>query len=186
MPDEISIARQEEADREYLRACREHGIEPDLPRYRSEISVMDAEALARFAESVDGASHNGQPLIVPRAPEPLKDLTPEAEGAGKLLDLLMPPAKSDPARFVAAAGRRMLVVAWLLGRRRESLADLGRALNISRASLSAYARRMEDALGVHGRGQKSATTPAMYAANARKSWKLRKLNTAMAEAASPQ
>jgi DNA-binding transcriptional regulator GbsR (MarR family) len=75
-----------------------------------------------------------------------------------------------------------LCLAWLLGRRPEPLAELARQLGISRASLSTHVRRIEDLTGLHGRGQKGASTRATYANNARKSWKLRKLNTLMTDA----
>ena len=83
---------------------------------------------------------------------------------------------------VQTAGRRVLVLSWMFGRRGEPLAEMARQLNISRASLSTYARQLEDATGLHSRGQKSSRTRAAYAASATRSWKLRRLNTAMAHA----
>lgn len=186
MPDEKSIARQEEADREYLRACREHGVEPVLPNYRGEGTPDDIIEL--HANQQDAASRNGSPYLIHREePQPLPELSPEAEGAQVLLDhLLAGCLDAKPSTFVQSAGRRLLVLSWLLGRRREPLAELGRALNCSRASLSTMARKLENRLGIHGRGQKRSETVATYADNARKSWKLRRLNAALAEAAAEQ
>ena len=77
---------------------------------------------------------------------------------------------------VQTAGRRVLVLSWMLGPRGEPLAEMARKLNISRLSLSTYARQLEDVTGLHSR------TRAAYAASATRSWKLRRLNTAMADA----
>jgi len=48
--------------------------------------------------------------------------------------------------------------------------------------LPQFCHNLVDVTGVRGRGQKGASTRATYAANARKSWKLRKLNTLMTDA----
>jgi hypothetical protein len=175
-----SAAKQFAKDKEYLRACAKYGVEPDAPSYIS-ASVED-ELLDRYALEADGAHKNGSGYQVTRAePEPLKELPPEAEAAGKVLDLLCP-RRAEPALFVATAGRRALVLCWLLGRRPESLAELSRSIGVTRASLSTYARKINDATGLTGRGQKSASSRSTYANNARKSWKLRKLNTLLTEA----
>ena len=172
--------RQRRQDREYLAACKAAGIEPDAPNYRA-ASVED-ELLDRFALEQDGAHKNGSSYNVRRAePLPLKDLPPEAAAVSRALDLLMP-LKSDVPTFVKTAGRRCLALAWLLGKRPEPLAELARKLGCTRAAMSSYVRNLEDVTGVHGRGQKGASTRATYAANARKSWKLRKLNTLMTDA----
>lgn len=183
MNDEAE-ARQRRQDREYARACREHGIEPDAPSYRA-ASVED-EMLDRFALDQEGASKNGHSYQVTRAePEPLKDLPPGAEAAAKVLDLLAP-QRADPALFVTTAGRRALVLSWLLGRRPESLAELARGIGVTRATLSTFARRINDATGLTGRGQKSASSRDTYRSNAKRSWKLRRLNSMMAEAATTE
>jgi hypothetical protein len=172
--------RQRRQDREYLAACKAAGIEPDAPSYRA-ASVED-ELLDRFALEQDGANKNGSSYLVNRTePEPLAELPPEAEAAGKVLDLLCP-SRAEPALFVATAGRRALVLCWLLGRRPESLAELARSIGVTRASLSTYARKINDATGLMGRGQKSASSRATYANNARQSWKLRRVNKLMADA----
>lgn len=114
-------------------------------------------------------------------PDPLDPLKPEAEAALKWLEVIVP-VKSGIKSFVQTAGRRVLVLCWMLGRRPEPLAEMARQLNISRASLSTYARQLEDRTGLHSRGQKGARTRSIYADNARKSWKLRRLNSMMADA----
>jgi hypothetical protein len=130
----------------------------------------------------DGAHKNGSGYQVTRAePEPLKELPPEAAAVSRALDLLMP-LKSDVATFVQTAGRRCLCMAWLLGKRPESLAELARQLKCSRAALSTYVRSLEDSTGVHGRGQKGARTRSIYRDNAKRSWKLRRLNSMLSEA----
>jgi hypothetical protein len=175
-----SAARQKAKDLEYRAACAKYGVEPEMPSYRA-TSVED-ELLDRFALEQDGANKNGSSYNVRRAePLPLKDLPPEAAAVSRALDLLMP-LKSDVATFVKTAGRRCLALAWLLGKRPEPLAELARQLGCTRAAMSSYVRNLEDVTGVHGRGQKGASTRATYAANARKSWKLRKLNTLMTDA----
>jgi hypothetical protein len=182
MPNEAAEERQRRQDREYARACREHGIEPEAPSYRAGTAAEELEAIDRYAIERDGAHKNGHGFQVTRAePLPLKALPPEAEAAAKVLDLLAP-QRADPAAFVATAGRRALVLCWLLGRRPESLADLARSIGVTRATLSTFARRINDATGLTGRGQKGASTRSTYADNARKSWKLRRLNSLMADA----
>lgn len=169
MSDDESISRQCAKDREYIRACREHGIKPDPARYvTGSTDPEDIDYYARLEATTTDI-------------EPLKPLTPEAEAAGRVIDLLMP-RKIGAREFVQTAGRRALAMAWLLGKRPEPLAELARQLGISRASLSTHVRRLEDATGVHARGQKLASSRSIYADNARKSWKLRRLNKAMADA----
>ena len=181
MSDDNSIFRQRARDAEYLAACRAHGIKPEPPSYIAAGIVIEGEA-ADCVGLIAGPKKNGS-TIRNRAddPEPLKELTPEAEAAGRVIDLLVP-LKSGATEFVRTAGRRALCLAWLLGRRPEPLAELARQLGISRASLSTHVRRIEDLTGLHGRGQKGASTVATYAESARRSWKLRRLNTMLAEA----
>jgi len=176
-----SSTRQHQRDTEYLAACRAHGIKPDAPSYYAPGIMIESEA-ADSVGRIDGPKKNGS-TIRNRAddPEPLKELTPEAEAAGKVIDLLVP-LKGGATEFVRTAGRRALCLAWLLGRRPEPLADLARQLGISRASLSTHVRRIEDLTGLHGRGQKGATTRATYAATARQGWKFRRVNKLMADA----
>ncbi len=181
MNDDDSIRRQRERDAEYLAACRAHGIKPALPSYFAPGIVIEAEAADNVGRS-DGPKKNGGSIRT-RAddPEPLEELTPEAEAAGRVIDLLIP-RKANAVEFVRTAGRRCLALAWILGRRPEALAELARQLGVSRASLSTYVRTLEDRTGVHGRGQKAASTRNTYRNNAKRSWKLRRLNTAMADA----
>ena len=178
---DASITRQRQRDTEYLAACRAHGITPDAPSYYAQGIVIESEA-ADSVGLIAGPKKNGS-TIRTRAddPEPLKELTPEAEAAGRVIDLLVP-LKSGAKEFVRTAGRRALALAWLLGRRPEPLAELARQLGISRSSLSTFVRTLEKRTGVHGRGQKGASTVATYAESARRSWKLRRLNTAMSAA----
>lgn len=182
MSNEAALERQRKQDAAYLRACREHGIEPDPANYRATAKAEELEALDRYANEQDGAHKNGSGYTVRRAePEPLKDLPPEAEAVERTLALLMP-VKSDVPTFVKTAGRRCLCMAWLLGRRGESLAELARQIGCSRAALSTYVRNLEDLTGVHGRGQKGASTRSIYRDNAKRSWKLRRLNHLLSEA----
>jgi hypothetical protein len=145
-----------------------------VPSYRA--ASIEDELLDRFALEQDGANKNGSSYNVRRAePLPLKNLPPEAAAVSRALDLLMP-LKSDVPTFLKTAGRRCLALAWMLGKRPESLAELARQIGCSRAALSTYVRNLEDQTGLHGRGQKGASTRSIYRNNARKSWKLRRLN----------
>lgn len=168
MASDDSIMRQRAKDAAYLRACREHGIEPDAPSYIG--SGIDADDLDYLAN----IGNHGDPV-------PLDPLTPEAEAAGRLLDILIP-LKPCARTFVQTAGRRCLALAWLLGRRPEPLSELARQLGMTRASLSRHARTIEDRTGLHGRGQKGHHTVEIYRRNAKRSWKLRRLNKALADA----
>jgi DNA-binding CsgD family transcriptional regulator len=179
MTDADADSRQRRQDKEYARACREHGIEPEPAVYRA--TGFEDRYIDRVAFEDEGIRHNGSTYTVVRDDAPPEPLTPEAEGAGRLLELLMP-QRCDPATFVKTAGRRCLALAWLLGKRPESLAELGRALGISRASLSVYVRGLETKLGFHGRGQKRASARPAYQANARRIWKTRRLDALMSDA----
>jgi hypothetical protein len=177
--DEESIARQREREAAYIAACKAHGIKPELPSYRG-AGTQDAAFDSIAAE--DEGQHNGRVFRVCRPePEPLQSLGAAGEAAARILDLIMP-IKTDPAAFAQTAGRRALCLAWLLGRRPEPLAELARKLGVTRACLSRMALVLGDAVGIHARGQKRHGTRRTYAANARKSWKLRRLNKALAEA----
>ena len=181
MSNDDSIMRQRARDAEYVAACRAHGIKPDAPSYFAPGIVIETEAADSVGRN-DAPKKNGS-TIRTRAddPEPLKELTPEAEAAGRVIDLIVP-LKSGAKEFVRTAGRRALALSWLLGRRPEPLAELARQLGVSRASLSTYVRRLENKTGVHGRGQKGASTVATYAESARRSWKLRRVSKLMADA----
>ena len=179
MTDADAESRQRRQDREYAQACREHNIEPEPATYRA--TGFEDKYIDRVAFEDEGITHNGSTYSVVRDAEPLEALTPEAEGAGRLLELLMP-QRCDPATFVKTAGRRCLALAWLLGKRPESLADLGRALGISRASLSVYVRGLETKLRFHGRGQKRASSRPAYRENARKIWRTRRLDALLTDA----
>ena len=181
MSDDESITRQRQRDAEYLRACREHGIEAEPPRYESHLPSTSDEAIDAALNDGAGGKNGHSYRTRSDDPEPLKDLPPEAEAAWKVLEIIIP-HKSDPAAFAVTAGRRAIVLAWLLGRRPEPLIELARHLKVSRASLSTYARTINDRLGLTGRGQKRASSRAVYAENAKRSWKLRKLNTLLADA----
>ena len=179
MSDPDAESRQRRQDKEYARACRQHGIEPEPAVYRA--AGFEDDLIDRAALEDEGIRHNGQTYTVPRDDEPLEALTPEAEGAARLLEILLP-AKGDPVTFVRTTGRRCLALAWLLGKRPESLAELGRALGITRASLSVYARALEDKLHIHGRGQKRSSSRSSYRENARRIWKTRRLDALMTDA----
>jgi hypothetical protein len=179
MPNSDAEERQRRQDRQYLAACKTAGIEPEPAHYRA--TGTEDKVIDRCAHEDEGIKHNGSTYAVVRDDKPPKPLTPEAEGAARILEIIMP-LKQEPALFVQTAGRRCLALAWLLGKRGESLADLARGLGITRASMSVYARALEDRLGIHGRGQKRSGSRATYANNARKSWKLRRLNSLMADA----
>ena len=177
--DEASIARQAERDREYLAACRAAGIEPMKPNYSGAGDTEHMDLVVTEA-SAFGATKNGAPFAAHRnEPAPLTELSPEMIGAGKALDLILPDFHGRISQATVAAGRRALVLSWLLGRCPRSLADLAAELGVSRACLSSYAVQLNDRLGVRGRGQKGQHTRATYADNARRSWKLRRLNDAL-------
>ena len=188
--DEGTVADQMRRDAAYLRACREHGIEPMPAAYRIETARTGDNGLDFAAQLVargDTGTVNGTACVgAPRTAEE-NDADAESKLALvrevflKLLDLLCPPGPL--ARAVTTAGRRALILQWLLGRRTETLAELGRRLEITRACMSAHARFVEAALGIHGRLQKRAGTRQTYADNAHRSWKLRRLDKAMREAA---
>lgn len=179
MSEIAALDRQRKQDREYLAACKAHGIEPELPRYVTALPSVSDEAID--AAMHDGAKNGGTYRTRTDDPEPLDAMTPEAVAAEKVLALILP-VKTDIKTFVATAGRRALVLAWLLGKRPEPLAEMARQIGVTRASLSTYARRIEDRSGLHGRGQKGASTRETYRRNAKRSWKLRKLNALMADA----
>ena len=173
--------RQRAKDRAYIEACRKHGIEPDAPSYIGSGESCDEDKLDYLA-SDSNATHNGGALRQYNGePKPLKKLPAKAEIAMRVIEL-MTPAVKDPKTFVRTAGRRCLSLAWLMGRRSESLADLARELGMSRASLSKHVRNLEDKVGLHGRGQKVRGAVETYRANAKRSWKLRRLNSMLKDA----
>lgn len=182
MSDDESIIRQRQRDAEYLAACKAHGIEAEPPRYVSALPSASDEAIDAALNDGAGGKNGKAYRTRGHEPQPLDPMKPEAVAALKVLDVLIP-AKADIKAFVQTAGRRVLVLSWMLGRRPEPLAEMARQLGISRASLSSYARELEDRTGLHSRGQKASGTRTTYAANARKSWKLRRINKLMTEAA---
>ena len=181
MSAEDSIIRQRERDAEYLAACKAHGIEPEPATYNSHLPSVSDEAIDAALNEGRGSKNRSNYRIRGHEPEPLRELPPEAEAAARIIDLLVP-AKNNARAFVQTAGRRCLALAWLLGRRPEPLAELAKQLGMTRASLSRHARTIEDKTALHGRGQKVHSAVETYRANAKRSWKLRRLNKALAEA----
>ena len=185
MSDDESIIRQRQRDAEYLRACREHGIEAEPPRYVSALPSASDEAIDAALNDGAGGKNGKAYRTRGHEPQPLDPMKPEAEAALKVLDVLIP-TKADIKAFVQTAGRRVLVLSWMLGRRPEPLAEMARQLGISRASLSTYARELEDRTGLHSRGQKCSGSRSVYRDNAKRSWKLRRLNSMMKQAAATE
>lgn len=181
MSDDLSIARQSRQDREYLAACKAAGIEPEPAKYKATLTVCDDNAIDAVLHVGHGAKNGRNYITRTDEPEPLKELPPEAVAAARVIELLEP-RKSGAREFVQTAGRRALCLAWLLGRRREPLAELARQLGVSRASLSTHVRLIENRTGLHGRGQKASGTVEIYRANAKRSWKLRRINKLLSEA----
>ena len=181
MSDDLAIARQSRQDREYLAACKAAGIEPEPARYKAALPVCGDDVIDAALHEGEGAKNGRTYVTRSDEPEPLKELPPDAEAAARVIDLLQP-RKAGAREFVATAGRRALCLAWLLGRRPEPLAELARQLGVSRASLSTHVRLIEDRTGLHGRGQKASGTVETYRANAKRSWKLRRINKLLAEA----
>ncbi len=161
--------RQAARDREYLAACEAAGIEPDLPAYRA-IAVAEPadrnrrepelahEDLAQIEADAAGARRNGRSYSAKRAAAPDLERTPLHDAAENLLDALLP--KGCTRAACATGGIRLLALAWLLGRSeaaRRPLAELAAGLGLTRATMSWHVRRVEDACGLHGRGQKTVS-----------------------------
>ena len=181
MADDDSILRQRQRDAEYLAACKAHGIQAESPSYISNGQSCDHDTLDHLS-SEGSASKNGHAIRTRSdEPQPLKELPPEAEAVMRVIELITPAIK-DAKTFVRTAGRRCLSLAWLMGRRSESLTDLARELGMSRASMSKHVRNLEDKVGLHGRGQKVHGAVETYRQNAKRSWKLRRINKLLAEA----
>jgi biotin operon repressor len=181
MSDDLAIARQSRQDREYLAACKAAGLDPEPAKYKAALPVCGDDVIDAALHEGEGAKNGRTYVTRSDEPQPLRELPPAAEGAGRVIDLLMP-RKTGAREFVQTAGRRALALAWLLGRRPEPLSELAKQLGISRASLSSHVRALEDRTGVHGRGQKGSRTVETYRNNAKRSWKLRRLNNAIADA----
>ena len=115
MSDDESIIRQRQRDAEYLRLCREHGIEAEPPRYISALPSASDEAIDAALNDGAGAKNGHGYRTRSDEQQPLKELPPEAEAAARIIDILVP-AKSNAREFVQTAGRRCLALAWLLGR----------------------------------------------------------------------
>jgi len=164
MTDTSTAPSQEARDLAYAAACREAGIEPMLPKYcvfgkRGDSEhdfTLEALALAERT-SPDGRVDildELEPETPPEIPDGLRD------PVERLLDVLWPAGRGGKTvAGTRAAGLRVLCLKWLLGRLPKPLAHYAVELGISRAVLSYYVRQLEDALGIHARGQKTATFP---------------------------
>jgi len=170
-PHSESHLRQAKADREYIQACRDAGIEPDAPQYfasgeTSEAALLDAHALR------EGALAGFPPEIANDEEaaldaEPLNISKQTRAGIEGILNLLLPAREHFSKTDALIAGKRALVLAWKLGRgpvARVSLAEIARRLECSRASLSLLCRQIEDATSIHNRGQKNVTARPNYVA----------------------
>jgi hypothetical protein len=163
-----------------LAACRAHGIKPEPPSYYAPGIVIELEA-ADSVGLIDGPKKNGS-TIRTRAddPEPLKELTPEAEAAGRVIDLLVP-VKSGAKEFVRTAGRRALacMAAWPPSR---TAGRIGAAAWHQPRQLSTHVRRSLRFNRTAWPRPKGSHNPRHLPRECKAGWKLRRLNTAMAAA----
>ena len=179
-----SEARQRDRDMAYIAACREAGIEPELPEYevRSNHGVNDAADLTAHADDC-GRRNNSQRLAhLPLTEIEARELSEEEEGKltehdkatreamGRILDILVDGAFcSTSLRKLGESARssalRLIVLAWMIQRgplAGVSLSTLATHLNCTRAALSWHARKLETATGFHSRGQKLSSTIPKY------------------------
>jgi len=171
MPLSEAQRRQANADREYIQACKDAGIEAAPPQYfssgeTSDSSVLDAFALREGALPDFPAEIGGEESDALDA-EPLSITKQTRAGIEGILNLLLPAREHFSKTDAAIAGKRALVLAWKLGRgpvARVSLAEIARRLECSRASLSLLCRQIEDATKIHNRGQKHVTARPNYVA----------------------
>jgi len=167
--------RQATADREYLRACRDAGIEPDAPQYfapgaTSEAGLLDAHALREGGLPDFPAEIGGEEDDVDEKPDFM--IPPATKSAfDGLLDILLPSREVAHLTDQLVIGRRVLVLAWMLGRgpmAGQSLAAIGRKIGVERATLSNMARNIERATGYHARGQKTTRMHQIYSDSRKK------------------
>ena len=169
-----SSVRQAERDREYQAACEQFGIEPALPKYETKKARADAADLDAI-RCGDKGDHLEKPDRQESGRNPswtyFDDEEPASEisadyrrGFMKALAIIQPDAKQANA-FERIAGRRCVVLAWLMGRGSlagQSLAKIAESLECSRASLSLHARTLERETGFHGRGQRRTGTIQIF------------------------
>ena len=183
--DEATVIRQSERDAEYIAACREHGIEPDLPEYKI-LSNHASEPTEVTSAQLDdyGVRNNGARLVrVPLTAIEARELEAEEaakvpeedkvmrEAMGRVLEIILvgasPNCRAKLAERARASGLRVLTMAWMVGRgpmAALSLTEMAKDLGCTRATLSWHARQLERATGFHARGQKLSSNVANYKA----------------------
>ena len=168
-----SQGEQARKDREYLNDCREHGIEPMLPRYdmHKRQTKFPADDLEDCDLALSGAITQADFQCFdddeePSQPQPPGDsISEQTRDAFEGFLSALTTSSEAPGMFVRVAGTKILCLSWMLGRGAfagRSLADIARELGISRALLSLHVRRLEQTTGIHARGQRSTSDPAKY------------------------
>jgi DNA-binding transcriptional ArsR family regulator len=154
--DGDSILKQAAADRAYLRACREAGIKPELPRY--EVRKPGGTVEGGF---VDPVSFSSGPIAeesedlragVLRA---LLEKLLEAGGRGNTS------AGELSGLKVQVLGVRLVVLCWLLGIGPAAgmpLDSLGKRIGLTRSALSWHSRKLAKLLGLRSPGVRHDTS----------------------------
>lgn len=177
--DPDSITRQSGRDREYAAACREAGIEPELPDYRARTrSTADPEGIEWLTEHK--IAHLELPARSETSGNPafcFFDDGQKADAVGAdyrtgfiaALDILLAepgdPASANAAEFVRTSGTRALVLSWMLNRGSiagKTLTSLARELDCTKSLLSLRVRQIERRTGFHGVRQKTQGAISVY------------------------
>ncbi len=165
------LARLSPKDRAYVEACLEHGIEPELPEFRIESARTaensDLDVGERGRMNGRGLGHRSP--VAEDEPAALPDAGLEA--LELILGVVLDSAGLRGERIFKSIGQKVFCLAWLLGRgphAASSLRELAPRLKMTRAALSWHVRQLEEALGVHGRGQKPVSARPSYRAARRR------------------
>jgi len=175
MPLSEAQRRQANADREYIQACKDAGIEAAPAQYfasgeTSDSSVLDSHALREgalpgFPDAIGNAEEDA--YVRPEFVIPKMTMTAFVG----VLEILTPGRGGLSPTAVKAAGRKVICLNWMVGRgdfAGESLNFIADQIGCSRAALSHTCRQIEDRLGLRGRGQKSVAAQQAYSDSRKK------------------
>ena len=153
--------RQTQADAEYLKLCREHGIEAEPAEYGGFHGSGNDERLDSIvrnrATDLDRPADGTAFQFFDDADELADDEPHLHPDALVVLENFLRIIVCDN-NCVQSSGRRVFVLEWMLGRGKfagKSLARMASEIGCSRAILSWHALKIADATGLRSRLQKS-------------------------------
>jgi hypothetical protein len=169
--DHASVVRQQINAAEYVQACKDAGIEPELPRYKiggARIDPTDSK-LEGFCEAHLSTLESPAPAERHFPPELMAEIAQEDDAGerAEILRRLIQAVIGGPLtpNTVRAASIRLIILCFVLQAApcdEPTLVSIARKLGVSRALLSHYLIEIHDTMGLTSRAAKPYSARKAY------------------------